>query len=167
MVMITIKRKFLAAIIASIFIILTGFSIYKYMADTKSAFLISTNAEKDIEIFDIAKGSVSKTVPVNDIALAEAKKFFKGITGVYLKVNAIPVKGYIIKIPFEPKIKVNSHWFNDNNINPIDKLFIVFPEEGTSYLLVLDKKQRPHLFNYEGSAEKLLKSLNFELDKIL
>lgn len=167
MVIITTKRKSLEAIIASIFIILIGICIYRYMTNTESAFLISANAEKNIEIFDIGKGSVSKTVPLNDIALAEAKKFLNGITGVYLKVNAIPVKGYIIKIPFAPDIKVNNQWFNEYDINPIDKMFIVFPEEGASYLLVLDKKQRPYLFNYEGNAEKLLKSLNFELEKIL
>lgn len=184
MVVITIKGKLLRAIIASIFIVLLGFSFYRYTEDiraenrqygtifgiseldgvTVSAFLVSSNDKKNIELFDIGKGSVTKSVPVNDIVLTEAQKILKGITGMYLKANALPEKGCIIKIPFEPDIKVKNHWLNDYNINSIDKMFIIFHDEGTPYLLVLDSKERPYLFYFKGDTDKLMKSLKFKLN---
>jgi len=101
---------------------------------------------------------------VDDISLSEAKKILKGITGLYLKANAIPEKGYIIKIPFEPDLKVKNQWLNDYDINYIDKMYIVFPEEGMSYLLVLDKKERPILYKTKSNVDTLLKRLKIKIE---
>ena len=108
MVIITTKKRIFITSITSLFIILTGFSLYRCTEGTEAAFWSSANIEKNIEIFDISKGIVEKTVPVNATELTEAKGILKGITGIYLKVNALPEKGHIIKIPFEPNIMVKN-----------------------------------------------------------
>lgn len=157
MVIITIKRKLLSAIIIAILIALLGFSYYQYRG---SALPVSANNVQNIEIFDIGKGSVLKVVPLHHRALTEAKKILKSITGMYIKVNAFPDKGYIIRIPFEPKMIVKNQWINDCKINAIDKLFVIFPEAGTPYILILDDKEKPYLFNFESDVELLLEILS-------
>lgn len=185
MVIVVVGGKIQRIIMTSFFIILLAFCFYRYTAiladknhqsgipvhetnelngNAAAVFLVSSDDQKNIEIFDIGKGSVTKAVPVNDTALTEAKKFLKGITGVYLKANALPEKGCIVKIPFEPEIKVKNRWLNDYGILYIDKMFIIFPEEGTPYLFILDNKERPYLFNFEGDTDKLMKNLKFEAD---
>lgn len=162
MVVIIVNKKLLGVITTAIFIVFMGLGFYQ--SSSTSAFLASANVSPNIEIFNIGKGSIIKVLPVNDIALAEAKKILRGITGMYLKANAIPEKGYIIKIPFEPNIKVKSQWLAEYDILSIDKMYIVFPHEGTPYLLILDKKERPYLYNFKSDTDKLLKSLKFEID---
>lgn len=187
MIIISIKRNHLNAFIAAIFIFLLGFSFYKYMMGMKErnyhqmvptqsinelerasaeTFLASSNVHDNIEIFDIGKGSVIKVIQINDFALTEASKYLQGITGMYAKVRALPDKGYIVKIPFEYNIIVKNKWLNDYNINSVDKIFIIFPQDRVPYLLVLDEKERPYFYCFNGDTNKLLKSLNFEPDNL-
>jgi hypothetical protein len=127
-------------------------------------FLVLSNINCNIEIFDINKGSVIKEIQVNDFAIAEGEKFLQGITGMYVKVNAFPDSGYIIKVPFKPNIKVENQWLNGNNIKYVDKFFVIFPQKGVPYLLVLDEKERPYFYYFNGDLEKLLKYLDFKPD---
>ncbi len=158
MVIIVNKKFILRMIILSIFIVLSSFSIYRL-----AAIVVDKNHHPDtIEIFDINNGSVTKVVPINNSTLTEAKKILKGITSIYLKANILPEKGYIIKMPLEPNIKVKNRWFIEYDLNPIDKMFIFLPNEGAPYLMVMDKKERPYLFNFKGDTDKLLKNLKFE-----
>lgn len=184
MIVITIKKSLLKFIIIT-FVMSLGVGFYIFIADAGikshhtgaviqnqskledaylSAFLAAQNVYEDIEIFDIGKGSIVKIVKVNDIAINEAKKCLSGITGIYVKVNAFPEKGYIVKVPFEPKIKIKNQWLNENSINSVDKIFIIFPDDGKPYLLVLDGKERPFFFTIDCNTDKLLKSLSFVID---
>ena len=157
MLIVTVNGRILKYIMAAIFIAVLGYGIYRIASPNLQA---SANIPENIEIFDIGKGCVTKIAPVDDAAIAEAKKILKGITGLYLKANAIPEKGYIIKIPFEPDINVKNHWLNDYDINYIDKMYIIYPEEGVPYLLILDKKERPVLYKTKSSTENILKKLH-------
>lgn len=184
MIVIRIKKNLLK-FIAIIFVTLLGVGFYVFLVDSGmeshhdrvliqgrseledtyiTVFLTEPIDYEDIEIFDIGKGSIAKIVKVNDIAINEAKKCLSGITGIYVKVNAFPKKGYIVKVPFEPKVKVKNHWLNDYSINSLDKIFIIFPDEGKPYLLVLDDSERPLFFTIDCNTNKLLKSLNFLID---
>ncbi|AUG58098.1 hypothetical protein [Acetivibrio saccincola] len=124
-------------------------------------FAISLNEEsKNIEIFDIDKGQVIKSLSVNNIVHNEAIEYLKSITGMYPKVNAIPNKGYIIRIPLEPSVFVKNKWI-DGTLNEI---YVIFPsKEDSPYLLVLDDKQRPLFFNFNANTDTLLKNLDLEL----
>lgn len=184
MVIIARNKKLLKVIAVSIFVVLIGFSLYRHMTNMQAknhqqmvqahnireleesfatTFLTSTSVDENVEIFDIGKGNVIMEVQVNTIALTEAKKYIQRITGTYVKVKALPDKGYIIKIPFKPTLTVKNQLLNDYNINSIDKIFIIFPQEDAPYLLVLDGCERPYFYYFEGDTDKLLRSLNFEL----
>ncbi|GAA3313263.1 hypothetical protein GCM10020331_002990 [Ectobacillus funiculus] len=52
----------------------------------------------------------------------EIEKFLEGITGICVKYNPIPNKGFMIRIPLEPNIKVRNQWFNDL----VDEVTIIF-----------------------------------------
>ncbi|MCX7710180.1 MAG: hypothetical protein N2484_10060 [Clostridia bacterium] len=121
------------------------------------------NENKVVEIFDISKGEVIKTEAVNPSIRKEAEKYLNSITGMFVKVKAIPEKGYILRIPLEPPVEVKSHWLADYGINSVEELFVLLPEQGTPYLLVLDDQSRPYFYNFDGNIEPLLERLGFPL----
>ncbi len=157
MIILTLNGNRLKAVIAAILGIMLCYGIYHYCV---SACQASVSTFLNIELFDIGKGCVIKAIPADDTALAESKKIIKGITGFYLKANAIPEKGNIIKIPFEPELNVRNKWLNNCGIKAIDKMYVVYPDESTPYLLILDKKGRPFLYNFDYDANKLLNKVN-------
>lgn len=186
MVIIKTNKKLLKIILIIVLVSSFGFNIYSYSRNIELAnkykllicytskldktnlitFLVSSNIRVqenlNIEIFDISKGSVIKKIHSNQILQSEVEKYLKGITGLYVKVKAIPDKGYIIKIPLEPSVKVQNQWLIDYDINSVDEVFIIFPEQETPYLLVLDNKDRPLFYTFEGNTNELLKNLNFQ-----
>ncbi|WP_152965999.1 hypothetical protein [Pseudobacteroides cellulosolvens] len=120
----------------------------------------SSNVHKIIEIFDIAKGEVIREIEANTIIQNKAELYLTNITGMYDKVKAIPEKGYIARVPFEPSAKVNNKWLNFDGINSMDQMFIIFPENGEAYLLVLDEKFRPLFYNFESDTSELMDLIN-------
>jgi len=125
-----------------------------------AAFLTQENPDRSgrhIEIFDVCKGSVIKRIGLNSEIQGEAEKYLKSITGMYVRVKAIPDNGHIIKIPLEPPVKVQNKWLDE----AVDELFVILPEETTPYLLVLDDKGRPLFYTFEGNVNVLLDNLNF------
>ncbi|MEN6316756.1 MAG: hypothetical protein ABFD25_21170 [Clostridiaceae bacterium] len=157
MMILTLNGNRLKTVIAAVLGIMLCYSIYHYCVQSCQA---SVNTRLNVELFDIGKGCVIKMTPVDDAVLAESKKIIKGITGYYLKANAIPEKGNIIKIPFEPDLNVRNKWLNNCGIKAIDKMYIVYPEEGTPYVLILDKRGRPYLYNFGCDANRLLNKVN-------
>ncbi|WP_318506136.1 hypothetical protein [Bacillus sp. T3] len=125
--------------------------------------LISTitiaQTNRQIEIFDISKGIVIMNVQSNTDSQLEVKKFFKGITGVYVKYNPIPNKGFMVRIPIEPPVMVKNQWFNDL----VDEVTIIFSGHENPYLMVFDDENRPHFLTFEGDAAHFLKLLNLKL----
>ena len=119
-----------------------------------------------IEIFDINKGAVIQKVQTNPSVQKEVEGYLKGITGMYIKVKAFPEKGYIIRVPLEPSAEVKNHWLNDYGINSVDEVFILFPENGKPYLMVLDEKKRPLFYNFEDDTDILMENLNFKPETI-
>jgi hypothetical protein len=188
MVIIKINRKPLKIAITIILICSLGFNIYALIENLKiknryesviniinqvdRTNLISfvapidslTLSNKIIEIFDINHGKVIRRVQSTPLVQKEVKGYLNGITGMYIKVKAFPEKGHILKIPMEPAVKVHSKWLKAYGINLVDEVFILFPEEGTPYLLVLDEKKRPLFYNFEGETNTMLSALNFELE---
>lgn len=116
---------------------------------------------KPIEIFDITKGEVLKKVHSTRLIQKETISYLNGISGMYVKVKAFPEKGYIVRIPITPPVQVKNHWLNDYSINSVNEVYIMLPEQGNTYLLVLDNKLRPYFFNFIGNVDVLLKNLEF------
>ncbi len=181
MVIITINKRLLSAVMFIILLGTLGFSIYSYIHGNEShistlsqvnnsrltSFMVSRNDSvsgyKNIEIFDMNKGEVIKRVKPNTLIRKEVKNHLNEIYGMYVKVKAFPDKGYIIRVPLEPPVDVKNKWLNDYNINSVEEVFIIFPEEGKPYLLVLDDKKRPLFYIFESHTDNLLKNLDFDL----
>lgn len=124
--------------------------------------LISTitfaQTNKQIEVFDINKGKVIKHVQYNPDSHQEVKKFLDEITGVYVKYNPIPNKGFMIKVPLEPSIVVKNQWFNDI----VDEVIILFSGQEDPYLMIFNDENRPFFFTFKGDTANFLRSINFK-----
>lgn len=118
---------------------------------------------EDVEIFDISKGEVIKAIKSNSTIQDETLSYIKNVTGLYPKVDAFPKDGYIIRVPIKPEEKVNNPWLNDNGIQDVNQIFVIFPKDDKPYLLVLDKSFMPFFFSFEGDTELLLKQLSFPI----
>ena len=187
MIIININRKLKFITVFVVLIASLSFNVYCYVQNTELAnkyesltsivnrfdkarlisFVASTNTSveryESVEIFDIVKGEVIKTVQSNAAIEREVQSYLNNITGMYVKVNAFPEKGYIIRVPLESDEKQKSHWLNDSGISSVNEVFILFPEQGEPYLLVLDEQGRPLFYNFKGSTAKLLKELDFKI----
>ncbi|HEY5563209.1 MAG TPA: hypothetical protein VIK72_15930 [Clostridiaceae bacterium] len=185
MVLIRINKKLVKITLAVVLIFSLGFNICSYFQkvdltnkyealvciseQVKESGLVTfvtssqtaDNISNVIEIFDISKGEVIKKADPNTSIQKAAISYLDGVSGIYVKVKAFPDKGYIIRIPLNPTVKVQTHLFNDYNIDSIDEVFILLPEQGDPFLLVLDKKFRPFFYTFKGDIEVLLKMLEF------
>ena len=184
MVVFTFTGKQRIRTLLFLLLILSGFGLYRYAAVSPDASgsngsvcaisglyrtveavsLMSSADRKDAEIFDISQGRVVKSIPADKTVTDEAGRILKSITGMNMRLKALPEKGHIVKIPFEPNIRVKNQWFDKYDINPVGKIHIVFPQEEAPYLFMLDQKERPYLFNFKGETDTLLKYLNFETE---
>jgi len=124
---------------------------------------INVNAEevRNIEIFDITEGRVVKVVKLNSVIQKEVKEYLLGIVDVYAKSDPIPTKGYAIKIPLEPSIKIETKWIN----SVVDEVIIIFPdEEGPEqFLMIFEDENKLVCFTFVGNTKLLLKNLNFQI----
>lgn len=186
MILIKINKKLLKATLASALLISLSFNIYSHIRNVEltnkyeSLVCISSQfyqtelitfitsmqqvdtAEKVVEIFDITKGEVVRKVQPTSSIHKLAVSYLNGISGMYAKVKAFPDKGYIIRIPLRPAVEAQTHWLKDFNINSVDEVFILYPEQGNPFLMVLDDKARPIFYNFKGDANLLLQILEFK-----
>jgi len=152
-----IRGKLLTVCMLIVLAVSFGIGFYIHNRHT----VLTYDEYKDVEIFDISKGEVIKTIQSNPVIQKEAEKYLKSITGMYAKVKAFPESGYIIRVPLEPPVKVQGQWLTNYGIDSVDEVFILFPGQGTPYLLVLDERSRPLFYNFEGNTDVLLKILDF------
>ncbi|HHV60141.1 MAG TPA: hypothetical protein GXX49_07640 [Clostridiaceae bacterium] len=115
----------------------------------------SGNIQKNIEIFDIVKGEVVKTSAVTPDIKSLAISYLNNLKNLYVKVNAFPDKGYIIKIPIDPPAKVQHALLNDYGITQVNEVFVIFPMNEEPYLLVLDRNYSPFFYNFEGATDRI------------
>ncbi|HEY4554070.1 MAG TPA: hypothetical protein VIG80_12840 [Bacillaceae bacterium] len=112
---------------------------------------VQAQADKRIEVFDIQKGMVVKRQELNPSVQKEAENYIKGITGVYTKVQPIPRKGFMVKIPLEPSVRIENEWLHDL----VDEVIVIFPADESPYLMLYDNENRLHFFTFTGSADEL------------
>lgn len=109
---------------------------------------------ESIELFDIAKGQVVASVSSDAEIQREVEAYLRDITGVYVKLNPIPAKGFMAKIPLTPSVEIQSQLLKAS----VDEVVIIFPEDGRPYLMVFEENS-PLFFHFRGSAEELLEKL--------
>ncbi|MCH1627875.1 hypothetical protein [Fredinandcohnia quinoae] len=118
----------------------------------------SAQTNQQIQIFDINQGKVVKYIQINTDLQQKVENFLEGITGVYVKYNPIPNKGFMIRIPLEPNIIVRNRWFNDL----VDEVILIFPDQENPYLMVFDDENKPYFLTFKGNTEEFLALLNFK-----
>jgi hypothetical protein len=118
---------------------------------------LNAQARKNIEIFDVSKGKVVKTLESTSVIQQETKKYLEGITGLYIRVKALPENGFIVRVPLEPPVKIKNKWIDAT----LDEVFIIFPLDKAPYLLILDKAARPYFYTFTGDTSELLKNLGY------
>ena len=65
-------------------------------------FIVNAQSITNVELFDIEKNNIIKTIPTNPKIQLEAKKIIKEVDDVLKKIKPFPDKGYMVKIPLEP-----------------------------------------------------------------
>ena len=115
--------------------------------------IANAQSNKQIEIFDINKGKVFMNIQSNPNVPKEVKKFLEGITGVYVKYNPIPNKGFMIRVPLEPNIVVKNQWFNDLVV----EVTIIFTDQEDPYLMVFNDENRMSFFTFKGDTANCLR----------
>lgn len=119
---------------------------------------VSAQGITEIELLDIEKNKII-TTPTNPKIQLETKKIIKEIDNIVKKFNPIPDKGYIVKIPLTPSLRLENKWVN----TLIDEVIIIIPENEKPYLLIFDDEKKPHFFTFKTEIDTLLKTLDSPL----
>lgn len=179
MIFISIKKKTLGLILVVVILCLLVVSIYatvkvshnenKYQSvlvmtemfeDTHFiAYISGREAEREtkrIEVFDITKGKVILSEPINMDIQNEVFNYVKTIKSLYTKVIPFPEKGYVIRVPFDASLKVKQKLLNQVGIKSLDSIFIILSDKEAPILLVLDSQERPYFYTFNASIQPLL-----------
>ncbi|KGK88289.1 hypothetical protein [Clostridium sp. HMP27] len=115
----------------------------------------------NIEIYDIKKDQLIKTVHSNSEIENLVISYLQGIDGIYAKLNPIPKEGYAIKVSLESPLVLQNEWIN----NIVDQAIIVLPkEEGPkSFFIIFEKEDKLMCFTFKGDVEVLLEKLQFKV----
>lgn len=121
--------------------------------------IVNAQSSSNIELLDIEKNEITKTVPTNPKIQLEAERIIKEIDNVVKNLKPIPDKGYMIKIPLEPSHRVENKWI----YALIDEIIIIIPKNEKPYLLLFDDENKSYFFTFDSKIDPLLKTLDFSL----
>jgi hypothetical protein len=126
-----------------------------------SSINIHAQSYNNVEIFDITQGKVVKVVTSNSAIQKEAISYLENISGVYVKFNPIPEKGYAIRVPLTTSVKIQNNWTN----TLVHEVIIMFPDEQDAlpFLMFFEDDGKLMCFTFEGHTSKLLKLLSFKM----
>ncbi|TFB24043.1 hypothetical protein E3U55_04315 [Filobacillus milosensis] len=114
-----------------------------------------------VEIFDIEAEKVIKIIHKTTEMQTEIEKYVDHITGIYKGLNPVPQSGYMVKIPLNPKIKIDNEWLQSE----VDTVIIIIPEDKSPYLLTFDEENLPRVFLFDEDINQLLNELDFDPDE--
>ena len=173
------KRKLKLFAVAVLAVCLVSFGIYQIFGDqdaenyselvdmlrnrdvaVSGEILEATNTSEsnnEIQIFDISKGKVVKKMNTTPSLQEQALQIISSITGLYTKVQPFPEKGYIVRIPVDPALKVQNQYINAT----IDKIYVIFTEKEPPIVLILDSSEKPFVYDFNWKTDELEKQLDF------
>ncbi len=152
-------RRLIKPLIA-VFILLILFSVLLAALISKSGHP-EHKVYKPVEIFDISKECVVKKTQLTPEIQKEVRNCLGAITNIYTRLNPIPQKGFMVKIPLSPSIAVKNQWLN----TLADEVIIIFPEQSVPYLMIFEDGSKPLFLTFEYNTDVLLKSLNFDPER--
>lgn len=113
----------------------------------------------DIEIYDIKKDKLIKTVHSSSEIQNLVINYLQGVDGIYAKINPIPNEGYAIKISLDSPLILQNQWIN----RIVDEAIIVLPkEEGPkAFFIIFEEEDKLMCFTFKGDVELLVEKLKF------
>ena len=118
----------------------------------------ASESSDEVQIFDIGKGKVVKRMKATPMIQEQARKIIGSITGMYAKIQPFPDKGYIVKIPVNPALKVQSQYINAS----VDRIYVIFTDKEPPIVLILDSSDKPFVYNFGWKTDELEKQLGFK-----
>ncbi|MFE8697274.1 hypothetical protein ACFYKT_13095 [Cytobacillus sp. FJAT-53684] len=106
---------------------------------------VPAQANKNIEMYDIEQKIVIKTITRKPYIQKNSEIILQGISDVYKKINPIPIKGLMVKIPLDPSIHVSNQWID----SIVDELIVFFPEEEEPFIMVYDDENNIYFFSID------------------
>lgn len=113
----------------------------------------------EIEIYDIKKDKLIRTVHSSSEIQNLVINYLEGIDGIYAKLNPIPKEGYAIKVSLDSPVVLQNQWVN----RIVDEAIIVLPkEEGPkAFCIIFEEEDKLMCFTFKGDVELLLEKLKF------
>jgi len=110
------------------------------------------NGLKPVQVFDVAAGKVTKTIP-NDAKYQEmAASWVGSITGLAPQMTNDASCSYVYRVPLEKAVTIKS---NDVSVTS-DDLFLFYCKDKPPLLLVFDEKRRPFLFLFKADIKPFI-----------
>ncbi|MEH7344635.1 hypothetical protein V7122_12315 [Bacillus sp. JJ1532] len=100
-----------------------------------------------IEVYHIDEAKVIKEIPSTATIHLEAEKYLSNISGVYKKINPIPNKGFIVRIPLRPPLEVQNQWIH----TLVDEMSIFYPIGEDPYIMIFDDENNVYFFTIDGN----------------
>ncbi|MFC5466011.1 hypothetical protein [Lederbergia graminis] len=118
--------------------------------------MVKAQNQNLVLVLDIETNKIIKTTPPNPNVQLETVKIMKAIDGIVKKINPIPNKGLMVKIPLEPSFHLENKWVNAL----IDEVIIIIPEDELPYLLLFDDENNSYFFTFETKIDMLINNID-------
>ncbi len=110
----------------------------------------------DIEIYDTRLDKVVKSVQAKPEIRNLIIEWINQTDAIYVKANPFPDEGYIVKVPLEPPVAVESEWI----CGSIGEIYIVLSKQDLPFYVVFDESEHISCYNINGNINILLKMLD-------
>ncbi|WP_054024542.1 hypothetical protein [Bacillus sp. FJAT-28004] len=110
---------------------------------------------KPVQVFDVAAGKVTKTIPNDAKYQAMAASWVDSITGLAPQITNDSSCSYVYRVPLEKAVTIKS---NDVSVSS-DDLFLFYCKDKPPLLLVFDEKRRPFLFLFKADIKPFIEKV--------
>jgi len=121
--------------------------------------VIYAEGSKYIEIFDSRQNRVVKVVQLNTEINNMVIDWLKEINGIYSKVEPVKDDGYVIRIPLNTPINVQSRWLN----SLVKEVYIIIQENEPPIFMIFESENKLICFPFTDDIMTLSKVLNYKL----
>ncbi|WP_066295750.1 hypothetical protein [Bacillus sp. FJAT-29937] len=110
-----------------------------------------------IEVYHIDEAKVIEEITPTEGVRLEAEKYLSNISGVYKKINPIPKKGFIVRIPLHPPLKVQNQWIH----TLADEVNIFYPAGEDPYIMMYDDENNVYFFTLNRNKLEFTKMAKY------
>ncbi|MGH4050654.1 MAG: hypothetical protein ACREVX_04760 [Clostridium sp.] len=114
---------------------------------------------KYVEIFDPKQEKVVKLVQLNEDINNMVTAWIKDVDDIYGKSNPITNDGYAIRVPLDPKVRVQGKCLNIL----VNDVYIIIPEKDMPFFIIFDDENKLLCYPFKGDIDVLSKILDFKL----